>query len=90
MARGRAKLARRRMEHSDRLATIGRLAGGVAHEVNNPASFIQANLTMMLEQLRWMAAAVEAPAGTALSQQRCRPAAAGPRAPAAPPRHRRL
>lgn len=43
LARVRARELAKRLEHSDRLAAIGRLAAGVAHEVNNPAAFVQAN-----------------------------------------------
>jgi len=39
----------RRLLHSDRLAAMGQLAAGVAHEVNNPAAFVTANLCMMSE-----------------------------------------
>lgn len=42
-ARERARELERRLYHSDRLASIGRLASGVAHEVNNPAAFILSN-----------------------------------------------
>jgi two-component system, cell cycle sensor histidine kinase and response regulator CckA len=35
----------RRLIHSDRLAAIGQLSAGVAHEINNPAAFVVANLT---------------------------------------------
>ncbi len=38
----------RRLIHADRLAALGQLAAGVSHEINNPASYIGANL----EQLR--------------------------------------
>lgn len=38
-ARPRIESRARRM-HADRLATIGALAGGVAHEINNPVAFI--------------------------------------------------
>src|SRR5262249_4786622 len=44
VARARARDLRRRLEHADRLTTIGQLAAGVAHEVNNPAAFLLMNL----------------------------------------------
>ncbi|HTJ46253.1 MAG TPA: ATP-binding protein [Kofleriaceae bacterium] len=44
IARVRARDLRRRLEHADRLTTIGQLAAGVAHEVNNPAAFLLMNL----------------------------------------------
>jgi two-component system sensor histidine kinase PhcS len=40
-----------RVQESDRLAQVGKLAAGVAHEVNNPLSFIQANLRFLTEEL---------------------------------------
>jgi len=38
---------RERLRVSERLAAIGRLSGGVAHQINNPATFILANLSLM-------------------------------------------
>jgi signal transduction histidine kinase len=36
-----------RMVHTERLATLGTLAAGVAHEINNPATFISGNLKIL-------------------------------------------
>ena len=42
---------RSRLVSADRLATIGRLAAGVAHEVNNPAGFVTLALQLLKDQL---------------------------------------
>ncbi len=52
LARSRARELRRNLEHADRLATVGKLAAGIAHEVNNPAALVRTNLEIMLESLR--------------------------------------
>ncbi|MGE5183907.1 MAG: two-component system sensor histidine kinase NtrB, partial [Acidobacteriota bacterium] len=41
---------------SDRLATVGTIAAGVAHEINNPLAFIIANLEFLGEELGPVAA----------------------------------
>lgn len=41
-----------RLVHADRLASLGQLAAGVAHEINNPAAYILANLVTMREQIQ--------------------------------------
>jgi PAS domain S-box-containing protein len=42
---------------ADRMASLGTLAAGVAHEINNPLALVQANLDFVLDQLGARAAA---------------------------------
>jgi PAS domain S-box-containing protein len=43
---------RTRLAQSDRLASVGTLAAGVAHEINNPLAYVIANLDFAREELR--------------------------------------
>ncbi len=49
--RKQGELLRMQLHHAERLASLGGLAASVAHEVNNPASFVMANLLAIREQL---------------------------------------
>ncbi|MDC0711236.1 ATP-binding protein [Stigmatella sp. ncwal1] len=49
----------RRAVEADQLAQVGRLVAGVAHEVNNPLAFIQANLHFLQEQLPRQGTSIE-------------------------------
>ena len=40
---------RQSLAHQDRLASLGRLAASVAHEINNPTAFVAANLIVLRE-----------------------------------------
>ena len=45
------KEAQAKLLHSGKLAAIGQIAGGVAHEVNNPATFILTNLRVLRDHV---------------------------------------
>lgn len=49
ISRHRADDLRLRLEHSDRLAALGQLTAGVAHEINNPATYVLSNLNQIEE-----------------------------------------
>ena len=41
-----------RLQHAERLAAIGTLSAGIAHEINNPLTFVLANVDIALEEVR--------------------------------------
>lgn len=45
------RVAQRRLVMSEKLAAIGELTAGVAHEISNPTAVIQGNLDLMREEL---------------------------------------
>ncbi|MEZ4222205.1 MAG: ATP-binding protein [Polyangiaceae bacterium] len=46
-----------RLQHAEKIATIGTLAAGIAHEINNPLSYIITNVDLLLEELEAIAGA---------------------------------
>lgn len=49
MARVRLEEAQRQLLQADRMSTIGQLAAGVAHEINNPIGYVQSNIDTLRE-----------------------------------------
>jgi PAS domain S-box-containing protein len=43
---------RKQLVFADRMAAVGTLAAGVAHEINNPLSFVVANVDLAIEEIR--------------------------------------
>jgi signal transduction histidine kinase len=69
-----------RLRHDDRMISIGTMAAGVAHEINNPLTYVIANLGFALQSLAEMAADLTAmplpPPGPASLLQQLRSASA--------------
>jgi len=77
-AKEQRDLLQRQLMFADRMASVGTLAAGAAHEINNPLAYVTANLDLVIEELaalggtaptaaqlaEWTAMAVEAREGT--------------------------
>ncbi|MFT5311688.1 MAG: two-component system NtrC family sensor kinase [Paraglaciecola sp.] len=48
----RLEAAQSQLMQSEKMAALGQLAAGVAHEINNPISFIRSNMEMLLDYLQ--------------------------------------
>jgi signal transduction histidine kinase/DNA-binding NarL/FixJ family response regulator len=59
-----------RMLQADRMASVGQLAAGVAHEINNPLAYITANLAFVQEQLALMGPSANDETRQALAEAR--------------------
>ena len=42
-----AETRAKQLAHSDRMATLGRMSAGIAHEINNPTTFISGNVQVL-------------------------------------------
>jgi PAS domain S-box-containing protein len=62
-----------RLQLADRMVSVGTLAAGVAHEINNPLSFVNANVSFALERLEALARGAGAePPEVARAVEECR------------------
>jgi two-component system cell cycle sensor histidine kinase/response regulator CckA len=50
-ANAREEALRRQLTFADRMASVGTLASGVAHEINNPLASVVANLALIVESI---------------------------------------
>jgi|GEM_PF-2943231 len=47
LARKEAEETRRQLEHADRVTALGKMAAGIAHEINNPIQVVYMNLLLL-------------------------------------------
>jgi len=65
---GARKSLEARLVRAERLASLGRLAGGVAHEINNPLAYVQLNLEIIRKHVGTLPSDVNARLGRAITE----------------------
>ncbi len=64
------KKTQQQLVHSEKLAMMGTLAAGVAHEINNPISFISTNLHILADYIEKLAAYDQAVAAECVPEEK--------------------
>jgi len=67
-AHGELQQAESQLVHSEKMASMGRLVAGVAHELNNPISFVYGNMNILQEYIDSIRGVLEAYRGLQLEQ----------------------
>jgi signal transduction histidine kinase len=62
--------AQAKLVHSEKMSSLGQLVAGVAHELNNPASFVYGSLTNLTEYVEAFVAVIQAYEHAPLEAQR--------------------
>ncbi|MCP3140223.1 sensor histidine kinase [Pyxidicoccus xibeiensis] len=66
---GQLRATQAQLLFADRLASVGQLAAGIGHEINNPLAFIISNLEFVQEELRRRPDSPELPAALAEARE---------------------
>ena len=67
------KSAQSRMVETEKLASLGQLVAGVAHEINNPLAFVSNNVAVLERDLRDIVTLVGLLSADPDGARRCRP-----------------
>jgi PAS domain S-box-containing protein len=60
-ARQREATLQKQLVFADRMASVGTLAAGLAHEINNPLAYVVANSSLLLDSLRMLESHIPSP-----------------------------
>jgi len=68
-AHGELQQAESQLVHAEKMASLGRLVAGVAHELNNPISFVYGNMNVLQEYVEAIRGVLEAYRALALQER---------------------